>query len=153
MAGFAQHMAFVSMPGSGEWIVILIIGLLIFGRRLPDVARSLGKSVNEFKKGMREFQDSADEGARDGNKGTNEVASDGEKAAGVNDYGYQDPNAAPYGAGQYTPPESANVSIATQDSVSEPAAAIGETTEGNSLAPVEPPAAQDAHKPNVEPVN
>ena len=153
MTGLLQNMAFISMPGGSEWLVILIIGLLIFGRRLPEVARGLGKSINEFKKGMREFQDSANEVARDVNKVTNEVASDVEKAAGVNDYGYQDPNAAPYGAGQYTPPESANVSSATQDSVSEPAAATDETTEGNDPDVVEPPAAQDEHKPDVEPVN
>jgi sec-independent protein translocase protein TatA len=40
-----------------EWLVILILGLLIFGRRLPDVARSLGKSITEFKKGMKDVQD------------------------------------------------------------------------------------------------
>lgn len=47
----------LSMPGGAEWIVILIIALLIFGPRLPSVMRNLGKSVNEFKKGMRETED------------------------------------------------------------------------------------------------
>ncbi len=91
MTGLLQNIAFISMPGGSEWIVILIIGLLVFGRRLPEVARGLGKSVNEFKKGMREFQDSADEVARDVNKVTNEVASEVKDAAGVNNYGYQEP--------------------------------------------------------------
>jgi sec-independent protein translocase protein TatA len=40
-----------------EMLVILIIALLIFGNRLPEVMRSLGKSVNEFKKGMGEMGD------------------------------------------------------------------------------------------------
>ena len=41
-----------SMPGGMEWIIILVIALLLFGKRLPDILRSLGGSVREFKKGM-----------------------------------------------------------------------------------------------------
>lgn len=41
--------------------VILIIALLLFGNRLPEVARSLGRSINEFKRGMRDIQDDFDE--------------------------------------------------------------------------------------------
>jgi len=81
MAGQLQCIAFISMPGTGEWMVILFIGLLIFGRRLPEVARSLGKSVNEFKKGLRDFQDSADEVVSDVNRIKNDVASDIKEAA------------------------------------------------------------------------
>jgi sec-independent protein translocase protein TatA len=76
MAGHLQTIAFIQNIGSTEWMVILVIALLIFGRRLPEVARSLGKSVNEFKKGMREFQDSAEEVASDLNKATNEAVSE-----------------------------------------------------------------------------
>lgn len=36
------------------WIVILILGFLLFGRRLPGVARNLGQGINEFKKGLSE---------------------------------------------------------------------------------------------------
>lgn len=49
-------LAFLNM-GWPEMLVILIIALLIFGNRLPEVMRSLGKSVNEFKKGMGEMGD------------------------------------------------------------------------------------------------
>jgi sec-independent protein translocase protein TatA len=36
--------------GMAEILVICVIGLLLFGNRLPDVARSLGKSLMEFRK-------------------------------------------------------------------------------------------------------
>jgi sec-independent protein translocase protein TatA len=41
------------MPGFDEWIVIAVIGVLVFGKRLPEVGRSLGKGIVEFKKGLK----------------------------------------------------------------------------------------------------
>jgi len=45
------------MPGIEEWIVIGAIGLLLFGKRLPEVGRSLGKGIVEFKKGLKGIED------------------------------------------------------------------------------------------------
>lgn len=49
-----------SMPGGWEWFVILIVALLIFGKRLPDVMKSLGKGIVEFKKGVKGVEDEVD---------------------------------------------------------------------------------------------
>jgi len=38
--------------GSGELMVILVVALLLFGERLPEVARGLGRSVAELKRGL-----------------------------------------------------------------------------------------------------
>ncbi len=47
----------IGMPGGYEWVIILGIALLIFGRRLPEVGRSLGKGIVEFKKGIKGIED------------------------------------------------------------------------------------------------
>ncbi|MBM4103984.1 MAG: twin-arginine translocase TatA/TatE family subunit [Planctomycetes bacterium] len=52
-----NELAFLGLPQGAEWILIALVALLIFGRRLPEIARGLGKSITEFKKGIRESQD------------------------------------------------------------------------------------------------
>ena len=51
------YLAFFGLPGGTEIIVIGIIALLLFGARLPKVAKSMGKSIVEFKKGIKGVQD------------------------------------------------------------------------------------------------
>lgn len=43
--------------GWQELLVVGIIALLLFGKRLPEVARNLGKGIVEFKKGMAGIED------------------------------------------------------------------------------------------------
>ena len=45
--------------GWGWWELVLLagVGLLIFGRRLPDVGRNLGRGIVEFKKGLSGLED------------------------------------------------------------------------------------------------
>jgi sec-independent protein translocase protein TatA len=42
--------------GSTEMIIFGVIAVILFGNRLPSVARSLGKSIVEFKKGMTDIE-------------------------------------------------------------------------------------------------
>ncbi len=44
-------------PGWAEVLVVGLVALLLFGRRLPEVARSLGRSITSFKKGLKDVED------------------------------------------------------------------------------------------------
>jgi TatA/E family protein of Tat protein translocase len=47
--------------GMPEMILILAIALIVIGpKKLPDLAKSLGRAMNEFKKATREIKDSMD---------------------------------------------------------------------------------------------
>ena len=44
--------------GYGELLIILVLGLLIFGaKQVPEIARSFGRAINAFKAGMKEDPD------------------------------------------------------------------------------------------------
>ncbi len=46
-------------PGIGELLIVAVIVMVLFGNRLPGTMRSLGQSLVQFKKGMREDDDSS----------------------------------------------------------------------------------------------
>ena len=51
-----MHTIALMMPGPTEWALILVIVLVLFGaKKLPELARSLGQSMNEFRKAREEF--------------------------------------------------------------------------------------------------
>lgn len=43
--------------GGTEMLILLVLGVLLFGKRLPEVGRSLGKGLMEFKKGIAGIED------------------------------------------------------------------------------------------------
>ncbi len=54
-------LGFIRNLGGTEILVILVIALLVFGpAKLPEIGKSIGKSINEFKKSMNEESDKKD---------------------------------------------------------------------------------------------
>lgn len=52
--------------GFGMWeaIILALVGVLIFGKRLPEVGKSIGKGIVEFKKGLSGIENDLDTAAK-----------------------------------------------------------------------------------------
>ncbi len=50
------HTVAIAWPGPFEMILLAGLGLLIFGKRLPEVGRNIGKGIVEFKRGLKETE-------------------------------------------------------------------------------------------------
>ncbi len=70
-----QSLAFIGAPGPWEMMIVGLIALLLFGKRLPEVARSLGKGLVEFKRGMTGIQDDVHRTQYDIDEAANQSAS------------------------------------------------------------------------------
>lgn len=60
----AQTLGLGFEPSLWQLIIILAIGLLIFGHRLPEVGRSMGRSIVEFKKGLKNIEDEVNDASK-----------------------------------------------------------------------------------------
>ena len=60
--------AFIGMPGTWELIVIAMVGLLIFGNRLPEVGKGLGRGIVEFKKGLKSINEDIEDASSKSDK-------------------------------------------------------------------------------------
>lgn len=49
--------------GPAELLALGVVGVLLFGRKLPEVGKYLGQSIVQFKKGIRGLEDEVDGGA------------------------------------------------------------------------------------------
>lgn len=52
----ATTLLFLGSIGGGEWLVVILVVLLLFGaKRIPELARGLGRGIREFKDASREI--------------------------------------------------------------------------------------------------
>jgi sec-independent protein translocase protein TatA len=56
-------MTYLAIPGPAElWIILLAIVLIFGARKLPELARSMGSSITQFKKGLKEDPELLEDG-------------------------------------------------------------------------------------------
>jgi sec-independent protein translocase protein TatA len=59
----------LGLPSGAEWIWIVLIVVLLFGaRKLPELARGLGRSLGEFKKAKQDFDKELEASSKEENK-------------------------------------------------------------------------------------
>jgi sec-independent protein translocase protein TatA len=45
----------MGMPGMSEWVIILLVVVILFGgKKIPELAKGIGKGIKDFKKAMNE---------------------------------------------------------------------------------------------------
>lgn len=57
---FASNIIFAFSFGPVQILIILGLGVLLFGSRLPEIGRNLGLSLLEFKKGLNELRETSE---------------------------------------------------------------------------------------------
>ncbi|MCD6064058.1 MAG: twin-arginine translocase TatA/TatE family subunit [Flavipsychrobacter sp.] len=61
-----QPQLLISMPSGGEWITILIVVIVLFGgRKIPELARGIGKGIREFNDAKEGVKNEIESGMRD----------------------------------------------------------------------------------------
>ena len=66
MESFAMIFGFLSGLGGWEILLILLVLLIFFGaRKIPELARGLGRGIREFKDATKEIKDEIEEGVKD----------------------------------------------------------------------------------------
>lgn len=55
-----------SLPGGGEWILIILVVLLLFGgKKIPELMRGIGRGMREFNDAKSSVKNEIEEGMRE----------------------------------------------------------------------------------------
>jgi sec-independent protein translocase protein TatA len=61
-----NNLMFIGNLGMGEWVIIFLVVVLLFGgKKIPELARGLGKGIREFKDASKEIKDEVKKGMGD----------------------------------------------------------------------------------------
>jgi sec-independent protein translocase protein TatA len=67
-----MHTVLLWVPGWGEMLVIVLFILIFFGaKKIPEIARGMGKGIREFKDATKEIKNEINEGAKAANPTAN----------------------------------------------------------------------------------
>ncbi|MFC4873384.1 twin-arginine translocase TatA/TatE family subunit [Negadavirga shengliensis] len=59
-------LGFIQNIGGGSLVIIILVIILLFGaKRIPELARGLGRGIREFKDATKEIQEDLEEGLKD----------------------------------------------------------------------------------------
>lgn len=79
----------LGLPQGWEWLAIVVVGLLLFGKRLPEVGRSLGRGIVEFKKGVKGIQDEIESESSEAPVSKKQLESDARSVSRAADFSAQ----------------------------------------------------------------
>jgi sec-independent protein translocase protein TatA len=86
MSEHIRNFIAIGWPQGLDWLWILLIALLVFGgKKLPEIARSIGRSLSEFKKGIKEAEETKNELEDDVKKVKDDVVKETKKASGLDE--------------------------------------------------------------------
>mgnify|MGYP006311188027 CR=1 FL=1 len=76
MMSFDLPFAFISLPGGGEWIWIILVVILLFGGRIiHELMRGIGKGIREFNNAKSNIKDELEAGMKGDEKAAGEAKS------------------------------------------------------------------------------
>jgi sec-independent protein translocase protein TatA len=64
-----ENIFLIGLPGGGEWVLILLAILLLFGgKKIPELMRGIGKGIREFNSAKASIEDEIKEGMKEEEK-------------------------------------------------------------------------------------
>jgi sec-independent protein translocase protein TatA len=99
-----SSLLFIGGLSTWEMLVVVMVGLLLFGSKLPDVGRQLGRSLMEFKKGLKGFTEDMQATERETERLISEAEENERRRREARDAARQDPPPSSGGDIPHDPP-------------------------------------------------
>ena len=74
IVSFLNAIFLMSLPGGGEWILIILVVLLMFGgKKIPELMRGVGRGMREFNDAKNNVKNELEEGMKEKDKDQNKL--------------------------------------------------------------------------------